>query len=94
MAVPSAFTMETGKDHWHVLLRARAIENQVFLLAPAQFGMHGSNRSSYGHALVIDPWGVVLAECGDHEGIALAHLDFDYQDEVRTALPVLTHRRV
>jgi deaminated glutathione amidase len=94
MAVPSAFTVETGKDHWHVLLRARAIENQVFLLAPAQFGMHGPNRSSYGHALVIDPWGVVLAECGDHEGVALARLDFEYQDEVRAALPVLTHRRV
>jgi predicted amidohydrolase len=94
VAVPSAFTVETGKDHWHVLLRARAIENQVFALAPAQFGVHGSNRSSYGHALVVDPWGVVLAECGDHEGVALARLDFDYQDRVRAALPVLTHRRV
>jgi deaminated glutathione amidase len=94
VAVPSAFTAETGKDHWHVLLRARAIENQVFLLAPAQFGAHGANRSSYGHALVVDPWGAVLAECGDHDGFALARLDFDYQDEVRTALPVLTHRRV
>ena len=94
VAVPSAFTVETGKDHWHVLLRARAIENQVFLLAPAQFGTHGANRSSYGHALVVDPWGAVLAECGDHDGFALARLDFDYQDQVRTALPVLTHRRV
>jgi predicted amidohydrolase len=94
LAVPSAFTVETGKDHWHVLLRARAIENQVFLLAPAQFGAHGSNRRSYGHALVVDPWGVVLAECGDHEGVALARLDFDYQNQVRSALPVLTHRRV
>jgi predicted amidohydrolase len=94
VAVPSAFTVETGKDHWHVLLRARAIENQVFLLAPAQVGVHGPNRSSYGHALVVDPWGVVLAECGDHEGVALARLDFDYQDRVRAALPVLTHRRV
>jgi predicted amidohydrolase len=94
VAVPSAFTVETGKDHWHVLLRARAIENQVFLLAPAQVGVHGSNRSSYGHALVVDPWGVVLAECGAHEGVALARLDFEYQDEVRAALPVLKHRRV
>jgi predicted amidohydrolase len=94
VAVPSAFTAETGKDHWHVLLRARAIENQVFLLAPAQFGTHGANRSSYGHALVVDPWGAVLAECGDHDGFALARLDFDYQDKVRTALPVLSHRRV
>ncbi|HTB59198.1 MAG TPA: carbon-nitrogen hydrolase family protein [Polyangia bacterium] len=94
VAVPSAFTVETGKDHWHVLLRARAIENQVFLLAPAQVGVHGPNRSSYGHALVVDPWGVVLAECGAHEGVALARLDFEYQDEVRAALPVLAHRRV
>jgi deaminated glutathione amidase len=94
LAVPSAFTVETGKDHWHVLLRARAIENQAYLLAPAQFGAHGPTRSSYGHALVIDPWGTVLAECGDHEGVALARLDFDYQDRVRAALPALTHRRV
>jgi predicted amidohydrolase len=94
LAVPSAFTVETGKDHWHVLLRARAIENQAYLLAPAQFGAHGPTRSSYGHALVIDPWGVVLAECGDHEGVALARLDFDYQDRVRAALPALRHRRV
>jgi predicted amidohydrolase len=94
VAVPSAFTLETGKDHWHVLLRARAIENQVYLLAPAQFGAHGPTRASYGHALVVDPWGTVLAECGDQEGVALARLDFAYQDKVRTALPVLSHRRV
>jgi predicted amidohydrolase len=94
LAVPSAFTMETGKDHWHVLLRARAIENQAFLLAPAQFGAHGPNRASYGHAMVIDPWGTILAECGDHDGVAVAHLDFEYQDKVRAALPVLTHRRL
>jgi predicted amidohydrolase len=94
VVVPSAFTLETGKDHWHVLLRARAIENQVFLMAPAQFGAHGPNRTSYGHAVVIDPWGTILAECGDHDGVALARLDFDYQDKVRTALPVLTHRKL
>ncbi len=94
VAVPSAFTVETGKDHWHVLLRARAIENQVFVLAPAQFGVHGPTRRSYGHALVVDPWGVVLAECGDREGVALARLSFDYQAEVRAALPVLSHRKL
>jgi deaminated glutathione amidase len=94
MAVPSAFTMETGKDHWHVLLRARAIENQAYLFAPAQFGHHGGSRQSYGHALIVDPWGVVLAECGNHEGFALARLDFDYQDGVRRSLPCLTHRRL
>jgi predicted amidohydrolase len=94
VAVPSAFTLETGKDHWHVLLRARAIENQVYLMAPAQVGAHGPTRRSYGHALVIDPWGVVIAECGDQEGFALARLDFAYQDKVRAALPCLTHRRL
>jgi predicted amidohydrolase len=94
VAVPSAFTLETGKDHWHVLLRARAIENQVYLFAPAQFGAHGPTRKSYGHALVVDPWGVVIAECGDHEGVALARIDLDYQDQVRAALPCLSHRRL
>jgi len=94
LAVPAAFTAETGKDHWHVLLRARAIENQAFVLAPAQFGWHGGKRASYGHALIIDPWGVVLAESGNHEGVAVAELDFDYQDKVRRTLPCLQHRRL
>jgi len=93
-AVPSAFTMETGKDHWHVLLRARAIENQMHVIAPAQVGQHGGRRQSYGHALIVDPWGVVLAECGNHEGFALATLDFDYQDRVRESLPCLSHRKL
>jgi predicted amidohydrolase len=94
VAVPSAFTLETGKDHWHVLLRARAIENQVYLMAPAQFGTHGANRRSYGHAMIVDPWGAVLAECSDQEGFALARLDFAYQDKVRAALPCLANRRL
>ena len=94
LAVPAAFTAETGKDHWHVLLRARAIENQAYVLAPAQFGAHGGKRASYGHALIVDPWGVVLAESGNHEGIAVADLDFAYQDEVRAKLPCLQHRRL
>jgi len=94
VAVPAAFTLETGKDHWHLLLRARAIENQVYLFAPAQFGSHGGQRRSYGHALVADPWGVVVAECGNHEGYALATVDFDYQDQVRRNLPCLAHRRL
>ena len=94
IAVPSAFTYETGKDHWHVLLRARAIENQVYVMAPAQFGAHGPTRRSYGHALVVDPWGAVIAECGDQEGFALGRLDFGYQDKVRSALPCLGHRRL
>jgi predicted amidohydrolase len=94
VAVPSAFTLETGKDHWHALLRARAIENQLYVFAPAQFGAHGPTRRSYGHALVVDPWGVVIAECGDHEGVALAQIDLGYQDQVRAALPCLSHRRL
>jgi predicted amidohydrolase len=94
LAVPAAFTAETGKDHWHVLLRARAVENQAFVFAPAQFGTHGGKRRSYGHALVVDPWGTVLAECGDHEGVAVADLDFAYQDQVRARLPCLDHRRL
>lgn len=94
LTVPSAFTAETGKDHWHVLLRARAIENQAFLLAPAQFGLHGGQRRSYGHALIVDPWGAVIAECGDHPGAAIADLDFSYQDGVRRRLPCLSHRRL
>jgi deaminated glutathione amidase len=94
VAVPAAFTRETGKDHWHVLLRARAIENQLYLFAPAQWGFHGGKRASYGHALVVDPWGVVLAECGERDGYALASIDLDYQDAVRRNLPCLTHRRL
>jgi deaminated glutathione amidase len=93
-AVPSAFTLETGKDHWHTLLRARAIENQLYVFAPAQFGAHGPTRRSYGHALVVDPWGAVIAECGDHEGVALAQIDLAYQDRVRAAIPCLSHRRL
>jgi len=94
LAVPSAFTAETGKDHWHLLLRARAVENQAFVLAPAQFGHHGGKRWSYGHALIVDPWGAVIAECGDHPGIAVADLDFAYQDAVRERVPCLSHRRL
>jgi predicted amidohydrolase len=77
-----------------VLLRARAIENQVYLFAPAQWGFHGGKRSSYGHALVVDPWGVVIAECGEHDGFALGAVDPEYQDRVRTNLPCLRHRRL
>jgi predicted amidohydrolase len=94
IAVPAAFTRETGKDHWHVLLRARAIENQAFVIAPAQYGFHGGKRASYGHALIVDPWGVVLSECGEREGFALAYLDFEQQDAIRRDLPALTHRRL
>ena len=94
VTIPSAFTLTTGKDHWHVLLRARAIENQVYVVAPAQHGKHPRGRQTYGKALVCDPWGEVIAQCAEGEGFALARVDFAYQDRVRAALPCLTHRRL
>jgi predicted amidohydrolase len=94
LAIPAAFTLHTGRDHWHVLLRARAVENLSFVLAAAQYGRHNPKRVTYGHSLIVDPWGQVLAEVGDHEGIAVAELDFAYQDKVRTELPSLGHRRL
>jgi predicted amidohydrolase len=94
VTVPSAFTLTTGKDHWHVLLRARAIENQVFVLAPAQHGKHPLGRQTYGKSLIVDPWGDVLAQCGEGEGFAVAKIDIGYQDRVRAALPCLAHRRL
>jgi deaminated glutathione amidase len=94
LAVPSAFTDRTGKDHWEVLLRARAIENLAFVFAPAQAGQHGQGRASHGHAMIVDPWGIVLAQVADGEGIALAELDFDRQDRLRRELPALGHIRL
>ena len=84
IAVPAAFTLETGKDHWHVLLRARAIENQVYVFAPAQFGNHGGNRRSYGHALVSIPGAWCSPSAATTKAFALARLDFDYQDGSRS----------
>ena len=93
LAVPSAFTAATGPDHWEVLLRARAIENQAFVLAADQVGRHATGARSHGRSMIIDPWGVVLAQAGDGEGVALADLDLRAQDDVRTRLPALRHRR-
>jgi predicted amidohydrolase len=94
VVVPAAFTLHTGKDHWHPLLRARAIENQVFVLAAAQYGRHNEKRVTFGHSLIVDPWGTTIAEAGDKEGVALAELDFAFQDRVRRELPALTHRKL
>jgi len=94
MAVPAAFTLTTGKDHWHVLLRARAIESQSYVLAAAQAGHHFGRRSSYGHALIADPWGVVIAECGEGPGFAAAYIDPEVVTRVRRSLPSLAHRRI
>jgi len=94
LAVPSAFTKETGKDHWEVLLRARAIENQAFVLAPAQCGRHSETRASHGRSLVIDPWGLVLAQGGDRPCVVLADCDLGELARIRTSLPALEHRRL
>jgi predicted amidohydrolase len=93
VVVPAAFTLHTGKDHWHALLRARAIENQVYVLAAAQYGRANEKRVCYGHSLVVDPWGTVVAEAPDREGVIVAEVDLDFQDKVRRELPCLGHRR-
>lgn len=93
ITVPSAFTERTGRDHWEILLRARAIENQVFILAPNQFGTTPGTPTSYGRSMIIDPWGTVLATAPDRECFILADLDLHAQDEVRKRLPSLEHRR-
>jgi predicted amidohydrolase len=92
LTVPSAFTLVTGKDHWEVLLRARAIENQAYVLAPAQGGRHPGDRLTFGHALVADPWGLVVACASDGEGLAMAEMDPALIERVRTRLPALRHR--
>ncbi len=94
LAIPAAFTLQTGKDHWHVLLRARAIESQCYVLAAAQTGRHFGQRVSYGHALICDPWGVVLSECGEGEGYAIASVDTAVVERVRGSVPSLAHRRL
>jgi predicted amidohydrolase len=93
LAVPSAFTLATGRDHWQVLLRARAIENQAFVLAPNQVGEAPPHFSSYGHSSIVDPWGVELATALDGECFIAADLDLDEQESVRESLPSLANRR-
>jgi deaminated glutathione amidase len=94
LTVPAAFTLHTGRDHWHVLMRARAVENLCWVLAAAQYGRHNAKRVTYGHSMIVDPWGVVLAEVGDHEGVAVAEIDYAHQDKLRAELPALGHRRL
>lgn len=90
IAVPSAFTLTTGKDHWEPLIRSRAIETQSYVLAPAQFGKHDDRgiRESYGHSMIVDPWGHVAARCSDGPGLALAEIDLKRVAEVRRAMPM------
>jgi len=93
LTVPSAFTLATGRDHWEVLLRARAIENQAFVLAPNQVGEAPPHFSSNGRSMIVDPWGVVLATAADEEGFTSVDLDFSAQERVRESLPSLANRR-
>ena len=94
ITVPSAFTFPTGEAHWEALLRARAIENQVYIVAPAQFGPNIHGFSDYGNSMIVDPWGRVLARAADQEGVVVAPIDLEYQERVRRELPSLTHVRL
>ena len=91
--VPAHFTLYTGKDHWHLLLRARAVENGLYVAAPAQVGETGIGRPSYGRSLIVDPWGTVLAQAPDEETVISAELDRAWLEEVRRRLPSLSQRR-
>jgi predicted amidohydrolase len=91
--VPSAFTVPTGSAHWHVLLRARAIENGAFVIAPAQGGEHANGRKTYGHSLIVSPWGEVLAEAGTDPCVIVADIDPELSAEVRAKVPSLEHDR-
>ncbi|MEA5507653.1 carbon-nitrogen hydrolase family protein [Halotia wernerae UHCC 0503] len=90
--VPAAFTAFTGKDHWQVLLQARAIENTSYIIAPAQTGTHYDRRQTHGHAMIIDPWGVILADAGELPGIAIAEINPSRLEQVRRQMPSLQHR--
>lgn len=93
LAVPAAFTRPTGAAHWHVLLRARAIEAAAFVIAAAQTGMHADGRATYGHSLVADPWGELLLDMGEAAGIGFAEIDPARTEAARARVPVLRHRR-
>lgn len=92
--VPAAFTAYTGAAHWEPLLRARAIENQAYVIAPGQFGQSRSTFETHGHTMIVDPWGKILAELADGPGVVTAEIDLDYLEKVRAELPALRHRRL
>ena len=94
IAVPAAFTVPTGRAHWEVLLRARAIEAGLFVVAAAQSGHHEDGRNTYGHSLVIDPWGEVLLDMGEGAGVGFADVDLSRITAVRSRVPALSHRRL
>ena len=93
VTVPAAFTMETGRDHWEVLLRARAIENQVYVLAAGQCGTHPPGHACYGNSMIVDPWGTIVARAGYREGVVVADVDLGHAERIRKTLPALAHRR-
>jgi deaminated glutathione amidase len=94
ITIPAAFTLYTGKDHWEVLIRARAIENLAYVIAPAQVGRHSQNRQTFGNAMIVDPWGVVLARCPDGEGVCVAPFSRARLEKARQELPALKHRKL
>jgi len=93
IAVPAAFTVPTGKAHWHILLRARAIEAGLFVVAAAQVGRHQDGRQTFGHSLVVDPWGDLLLDMGEESGVGFADIDLKRISDVRARIPALNHRR-
>ena len=93
LAIPAAFTVPTGQAHWHVLVRARAIEAGVFVVAAAQSGRHEDGRETYGHSLVVGPWGEILLDMEEGEGVGFAEIDLAQAETVRARLPALRHRR-
>jgi predicted amidohydrolase len=95
LAYPSAFTLRTGAAHWEILLRARAIETQCYVVGAALVGKHHEKRESYGHAMIVDPWGSVIAQCSDasEETLAVAEINLNYLERVRKEMPVFDHRR-
>ena len=93
ITLPAAFTLATTRDHWETLIRARAIENQVFVIAANQYGRHPADHHSGGRSMIVDPWGLVLAQAPDGEGHIVADLDLERQREIRASLPSLANRR-
>ncbi len=94
VCLPSAFTWQTGNAHWHPLIRARAIENQIWVVAPAQGGQHSSQRTTWGHSLICDPWGKVVAEIDEGPGVVTAELNLELMEQTRSRMPVWEHRRL
>ncbi|MEO5349357.1 MAG: carbon-nitrogen hydrolase family protein [Magnetococcus sp. YQC-3] len=93
MTVPAAFTQVTGGAHWEVLLRARAVENFAYVLAAGQGGRHEGGRVTYGHSMIVEPWGAIVAQCGEGPGIAVAELEMGYVERSRRRIPCLSHRK-